>query len=385
MRLVYWYLLVLAGLSFLTGGLFVAGADYRYEAIGSNLLEDPGFSTHSKSWQINKKQFMAFSADDNALTMSIPPGKDTVGISAIQTVKLPAHGLFRLSAELNAKNITVLPDTWHGGRLLLISLSSEGKPLYKNPHVAAKVFETAGWATESNVFSINENIKQVKAGFQLVGLSGELSARNLELVRVEERAFFSWSKRILLFCWGISMLGGIVRLGFNNGKRGINLFSLLILVLIIFGVTVPHAALEKLEIGIITQVSPIIFQADKSAVSLHQKAGDKRKQESLIPTPLKTIFSVNSAQKIGHFFLFFCLFISFYRNGSATFTRGQVVLICALFAFMTEMLQFFFEGRQASSVDFAIDAAGILLAAVLSKTTQSKFYLHAFIQRLKIW
>ncbi|MBT6616332.1 MAG: VanZ family protein, partial [Deltaproteobacteria bacterium] len=79
------------------------------------------------------------------------------------------------------------------------------------------------------------------------------------------------------------------------------------------------------------------------------------------------------------------LFISFYRNGSATFTRGQVVLICVLFAFMTEMLQFFFDGRQASSVDFAIDAAGILFAAVLSKTTQSKFYLHAFIQRLKIW
>jgi hypothetical protein len=39
-------------------------------------------------------------------------------------------------------------------------------------------------------------------------------------------------------------------------------------------------------------------------------------------------------------------------------------LICALFAFMTEMLQFFFDGRQASSVDFAIDAAGILVAAV---------------------
>jgi len=63
------------------------------------------------------------------------PGKDTIVISAIQTVKLPAHGLFRLSAELNAKNITVLPETWHGGRLLLISLSAEGKPLYKNPHV----------------------------------------------------------------------------------------------------------------------------------------------------------------------------------------------------------------------------------------------------------
>ena len=84
MRLVYWYLLVLAGLSFLTGGLFVAGADYRYEAIGSNLLKDPDFSVDSRSWQLHKKQFIAFSAEDNSLTMSIPPGKDTVNISVLQ-------------------------------------------------------------------------------------------------------------------------------------------------------------------------------------------------------------------------------------------------------------------------------------------------------------
>jgi hypothetical protein len=71
-------------LEFRSSDLVWGGAGYRYEAIGSNLLEDHGFSTHPKHWQLNRKQFMAFSVGDNSLTMSIPPGKDTVNISVLQ-------------------------------------------------------------------------------------------------------------------------------------------------------------------------------------------------------------------------------------------------------------------------------------------------------------
>jgi len=383
-RFLFWYLLLLVCLSCLTIGLFVAGAESRYQVIGPNLTKNKDFSPDSKYWQIKNRALTDFSALDNSLVLSIPPGKKTVSISALQIVKLPAKRRYRISAELNVENITVLPDTWHGGRLLMISLTKDGKAIWSRPHLAAKVFDTDGWVKESRVFSIGKSINWVRVGIQLTGLAGKLAARNIELVPVEERTLFTWAKRILLVCWGCLMFVGIVKLVLFDGKRRVCYFPLLVLIVIISGVTASQSVLEKIESDLKTQFIPVVGKASEPAAGVSSKTEHFWNQDYLNLTEFKKYISLSMAKKTGHFFLFFCLFVSLLRAGLPGFTKVRIVLVCLLFAFMTEMLQFFVDGRQANPIDFGIDAAGIMTAVILT-TIGSLFGSPGFIRRFKFW
>ena len=395
------FLILLSGL---TLALFILGAEYQYESDGSNLLTETDQILSSKQWKIHHKQFARSNQQDGSVTLSITPSKKTQNISVWQKVNLNSSKRLKIKGEIKADQIIVEPITWHGGRVILVSLSAEGKPFYHYPHVATKVFDTNGWEKFSAVFRIKEDINTVRAGFQIVALSGSMMVRGIELIPVKASLPFKVITYFLMCGWGVLVFFGLLHLYKRFSEINIHkqflqkrghvtevhvppfkdtamrkyetVFPIIVILMILIGVLTPKPIYDKLFEEIKQPfISGVTQNQDKKENLSIRQTGDQKAQKSgLIFVFSRSVIKISkdyiqdgTIKKTGHLVFFALLILSLNYVNRNGYPILQLVYICTFVAYITEMLQFLSEGRQASFFDFSIDMLGVGVGLVLIK------------------
>lgn len=316
----------------------------RYELHGSELLSDPSFTEGFEKWKLSDGGVARLTKDGTIILQATTLNK---GVAVRQYLPDPTlyHGV-RLEGELRTKNIKMGEENWHSGRLLLVSFD-ENQRMMSVPHVVVNLVGTHDWKAYQRVFTIPRNAVEVGVSLQIIGTTGELAARNLSVHQVQQRSHYPIYRAIGIVVW-IFMLGWLSLTLLSQLRLNLPHFFLLLIALsVVLGVLMPSTLKLNMERYISTFFAYFNW---------------------LIPNINR--FMENDPAKIsdlGHFLLFTLLAMTTCW-AYPTKTRFCVLLSLMCLAAISEVLQFFVEGRLPLIQDLLIDVAGLLMGMVLFRS-----------------
>jgi VanZ family protein len=319
----------------------------RYEPYGPELLSDPGFTDGFEKWQISGRGVAELTGNGTVMLRAATPDK---GVAVRQYLPDPMrHRLVRLRGELRAQNIQLGEQSWHSGRLVLVSFDTNQR-MIAGPHVVVNLQGTQGWKTYQAVFRIPQNAVEVRVSLQIIGATGELAARNFSLHEVQQRSHYNLFRSVGLVLW-VFMMGWLSLTWVSQLRLDLPHFVLALAFLsIVIGVLMPGA----LKLDMEGEVSTIFayFNWLNSDVS--------RLMEN-DPTKISDI---------GHFLLFTLLAMA---TSWAYPTQKRCYLLVSLIclAAISEVLQFFVEGRLPLVTDMLVDVAGLLVGIGLFESLRT--------------
>jgi VanZ family protein len=309
----------------------------RYEPSGPELLTDPGFSRDFTYWERSGRGTAQVTAE-GVLRLQV----DTAGAGVAVRQYLPDPGryrLLRLSGTLKAQNIHPGSQFWQKGQLALVSLDGNQRML-PVPHLVVDLAGTQSWRTYQTVFRIPDRAAAVRVVVQLIGATGTLAAKNLSLYEVREKGGFAPYRKLGIGLWVIGLLWW-----------GLPWFSQLRL-------NWPQLAVCLTGFGItVGTLLPLNLKMQLELATSRTLAGLVPWWKPVIDQTLKAemVFS-----KLGHI-LFFALLAVSVRWAYPGTKRLAVVLQLLILAAVSEVLQFFVEGRVPAVADVGLDGAGALL------------------------
>ena len=309
----------------------------RYEPSGSELLTDPGFSRDFADWERSGRGTAEVTAE-GVLLLRV----DTAGAGVAVRQYLPDPGryrLLRLAGALQAQNIHPGPQFWQKGQLALVSLDGNRRML-PVPHLVANLAGTQPWQTYQTVFRIPARAEAVRVVVQLIGATGTLAAKNLSLYEVREKGGFARYHKLGIGLWVIGLLWW-----------SLPWFSQLRL-------NWPHLAACLTGLGIaVGALLPLNLKVQLELATSRTLAGLMPWWQPVIDQTLKAemVFS-----KLGHI-LFFALLAVSVRWVYPYEKRLAVLLHLLILAAVSEVLQFFVEGRVPAVADVGLDGTGALL------------------------
>lgn len=314
----------------------------RYEPVGKELLVDPNFGEGFSRW-LQSGRGVAEIIDGEVVLRATAPAAD---VAVRQTIKNPSRfRQLRLSAELEATDIRPGPRFWQRGYLALVSFDDD-KRMLQVPHVAAHLEGTKAWRTYSAVFRVPEAADELRVSVQIIGATGTLAFRNLSLQEVAERPSYGVLRGSWLVVWIVAVTW------------------LLLPYLPFLRFDVPHALAYLILAGIFAgTLMPVSFKIFVESwlgnvfLKLMQLLGVEA--QSVIGPSMENL-SVHEPMldKLGHL-LFFGLLGLVARWAYPRLSRSSVVLVLLTLACVSEILQFFVDGRSARISDLMIDAAGV--------------------------
>lgn len=326
----------------------------RYELKGPELLSDPSFTEGFEKWKVSGRGVAQLTDDGTVILQAAAPDK---GVAVRQYLPDPTrHRLVRLKGELRTKNIQAGEQPWHSGRLVLVSFDANQR-MMSVPHVVVNLEGTQEWRTYQAVFHIPKNAVEVRVSLQIIGATGELAARNLSVHAVQQHNHYNVYRGIGLVLW-VLVLGWLsvtllsqLRLDVPHVVLGFALLS------IVVGVLMPSALKLEME----GKVSTIFASFDWLNPNINRIMEND-------PTEISDL---------AHFLLFMLLAMA---TTWAYPTQNRFYLLSNLMclAAISEVLQFFVEGRLPLIKDLIIDIAGVLIGIGLfgSLRTIKKQFLH---------
>jgi VanZ family protein len=330
-----WLAVVL--LTVVTMGFFL-GYD-RYESVGPELLANPGFSEGFVHWE-RSGLGQATITSPGEITLRADENQRGAGVAVRQSLPEPQrYRLLRLSAELKAQAIQPGERFWHKGRLVLVSFDAQRRML-RVPHVVADLVGTRPWQSYQAIFHIPTTAQQVQIGVQLIGATGSLAVKQLSLREVRERALFPFYRYFGIALWTVALIG----LAFSyRGQLRLDPPYLLI-----------YASLLGILVGTLMPVELKLALENRIDVALT----DVIPRLGFIPEDDRPS-DPNLISKLGHLLSFgllaFALRWAYPRQRLVT-----LLVLLLMLALISEVLQFFVEGRLPQITDFCIDGAGLL-------------------------
>lgn len=334
----FWFgrLILLAVLAIITVGFFTFFE--RYEPIGRELLLDPGFGEGLTYWTQSGRGVVRL-VDGAVVLQADAPSADV----AIRQTLFNAHRyrLLRLAGELRATNIRSGERFFHKGRLALVMLD-ENRRMLPGPHVAVDLVGTRPWTEYQKVFKVPGAAQEVQVRVSLIGATGELAIRRLSLTEVRERDAYLLLRNVGMVAWTAVLIG--LALPFLPRLRW-DLPHLLIC-LLVAGIFIGTLMPVDFKIGMENEVDAALkhLLAEEEGV---WQAGSEALASGFV-------------DKLGHV-LFFALLAFAVRWGYPHRPRLHLFLGLLILASISEVLQFFVEGRLPRVTDFLLDGAGLLI------------------------
>ncbi len=308
----------------------------RYQVVGPQLLGNPDFNQGLEGWEQAGRGRVEVQAGGVILEVREPGS----GVALRQTLSEPGRfRLLRLSGELEARAIHPGPRFWQQGRLVLVSLNDKQRML-PVPHLVADLAGNRAWATYRQVFSVPRRATELQVRLQLIGATGRLAVRWVGLHEVEERPGYRWYRSLGLALWSVALVWLVWpyrnRLRFDRAH--------LLLYLAVLGVFVGTLMPVELKQPMEKQMIAVL--------------------NSLLPV-LEHRLTSDSINKSGHFLFFAMLAFGAVRVGVGQRPWG-IGMGLVLLAALSEVLQFFVEGRRPRLTDLLVDALGIALGMALA-------------------
>lgn len=334
-------LVVLGWLLAGTVGFFTAYE--RYEPIGPELLVDPTFGQGLVHWTVSGRG-AAHVADDVVILQAARPSAD---VAVRQTIAEPGrYRLLRLEGMLEARSIRPGAQFFHKGRLALVSFDAHQRML-PVPHVVVDLTGTQSWRNYQGVFRVPEAARELRVSVQLIGATGELAVKRLSLRELREREVYTALRWIWLTGWMIALVW--LGLPLRSRLRWSRAHALAYAVG--FGVFVAVLLPADLKVALEIGIGEILIRRFAGEAGAPWLVG-------------------GSIDKLGHV-LFFALLALVARRAWAREPRAGLVLGLLLLALVSEVLQFFVDGRLPRLTDFLIDGAGLALGLGLYELLQS--------------
>ena len=340
--------LAVISLLLMTVGLFEFAP--RYEAIGPEMLRNGGFKDGFDGWTTHGAKGTVAAASGMAVLESGDASK-SVGIRQIHPAP-PGLETLLLSVEASTEGVLQGAKSWYGARIYVVGRNAEGKSLWQTHRLATHLFGDNSWRYYSTAFPVTEDVKEIVVGAQLIRTTGAMRLRGLSLLPARERTGFRAATYVLLAAWAVTLAwigGSLVRDIGSTVMRGLIVFVTLG---ISAGVLISGQAKQKL-----------LATAWGEYERFRQALAIKLPKLSGIEWGGPEYLHVNTSQ-IGHLSLFFTLAV-LVQFAWRTGRRAFQLLTLLLFAAVTESLQYFVSGREATVEDWSFDAGGILAAFAL--------------------
>nr|WP_269144521.1 VanZ family protein [Methylicorpusculum oleiharenae] len=189
---------------------------------------------------------------------------------------------------------------------------------------------------------------------QLIKSTGSLWIKSISLRPVTLKTAFRDYRLALLLIWVVILLWVSVpffKSGFSSLKQG---FVLILATGVILGVLMPESMKESMGAAIL--------------------ASDTVASASYVPSQFNNTQSFNlnphlpdlDLHKAGHFVLFTLLSIAVVGGRPYKKSTACLLAYLVLFAFISEVLQLFMDGRTAQLGDILIDSGGIITGYLVS-------------------
>jgi hypothetical protein len=318
----------------------------RYQPVGPELLVDPAFSAGLLHWEQSGRG-AAQVAVDGVLRLQVD--ERGAGVAVRQSVAEPGrYTLLRLSGKLKSEEIRPGSRFWQRGRLVLVSFDSNQRML-PVPHLVADLAGTQPWETYQAVFRVPAEVRMLKVSVQLIGATGVLVAKNLSLRAVVERSTYPLCRQLGLLIWLLGLIWIALPWLFRLRYDGPHLLMMLAIIGIFAGTLMP----APLKFAIETEIGTVFSELTEAAVD--------HSGESWAGSP--------ATSAVGHVLFFLLLAVAARWAAPQQPRRGLLLGLLGL-ALVSEVLQFFVEGRQPRLHDFYLDSLSVLAGLVAFELVQ---------------
>lgn len=341
-----WFKALILLLLCLATFLFFKSYD-RYEAIGPELLANSRFEHGLAEWQYSRDIApVVENGTDLAVLRSTTP---STLVHLSQRVTEPRRfELLQLSADLKTLKVRRGDKHWKSARIVLLAYDHAGKAMYYLPHTMVEKDGDSDWGHYQKVFRMDESTQEIRISAQLMQATGAMWVKNLSLRPVEEKKEFLWYRTILLILW--VAVAAWIFISFVRARQATSGFSLMVVIAlgIIVGVLLTGHAKKYIDHSLPAILIPT----------------EQHSSQSVSPTDSTLRISTSNESginiyKVGHFGMFFLLALVAYRGKKQDTSVSSLLGYLLLFAFATETVQLFAEGRETRFSDFLIDSAGI--------------------------
>lgn len=329
----------------------------RYEAVGENLLQNPQFQNNFKGWLARLQD--PVSASDGVLRLSNAVDNNNHSVAVAQTIILPPrqHLLF-MSCEARGFNVAPGSKPWERARVIIVPLTTEGKPRYDVPHTLTSLEGTTPWTKAEQIFRIPEENAKVSIIVQLLNASGTLEVRSLSVRSAfENRSYLKW-QHILMFVWfvmGSWAVWPLFRAAHRAaGRTEVLIAGCIILAAVLIPASIKYAITPSWLLP--EGETPAPFRADLLPLTAPFRF-------ELLPAHL-------DIYKFAHFLLFADIgYLLIARRAYRIIPIWMQSGMVTLFALTTESMQVLASGRGGSLGDVVIDmlgaGCGMFLAAAV--------------------
>lgn len=319
----------------------------RYETIGPELLANSRFEHGLAEWQYSRDNAPTVeNGTDMAVLRSTTP---STLVHLSQRVTEPTRfELLELSADLKTLKVRRGDKHWKSARIVLLAYDHAGKAIYYLPHTVVELDGDSDWEHYQRVFRIDEGTHEIRISAQLMQATGAMWVKNLSLRPVAEIKEFLRYRAILLTLWiAVAAWIFISLVRARNVTSGISLMAVIALGILV-GVLLTGHAKKSIDRSLPAVLMPTEQASSQSAPPTGSALRISTSNESGV-----------NIYKVGHFGMFFLLALVAFRDKKKDAALSPLLGYLLLFAFATETVQLFSEGREMRFKDFLIDSAGI--------------------------
>jgi VanZ family protein len=253
--------------------------------------------------------------------------------------------LLMIMAELRYANIRPGKLPWQAGRLMLLSYAGDDRMLGYT--VVERFVGTRSWRTYTGTFSPKAGTKRLRFVVELLNAAGVVEVRRLSLREVSEQSHYAYYRQAGLLAWALGIayvIGPYIR---RTGMRSSHLLVYAAAIAILAGTLIPDGL-----------KGPLQYQISERLAQVTQLLGLCSDSASQSPS-CHNLMDADVIADLGHYFFFALLA---FGAGVAYPSKNTLYLLFFLLmtASVTEILQFFAEGRLPQLRDLMIDGAGLL-------------------------
>lgn len=318
----------------------------QYEDVGPQILHNSQFSNELEGWNVHTAEGGMIRVNNGIVSLENHEPRGTVEI--VQELRGLPHGeRFHFSTDSRCRNVVQGERGWNKARLLFVQRDNE-KSYYGVPHVLVANTGTHEWNRESKIFQIDDKTSVVRVSIQLSQSCGEFSVKNPSVLQVRQNWLYGLFKWLAISLWLVFLWGLIRSYWRSSGTGAVKVLLGIIVVLIVFGVSIPGRLKNELRDDMMSGVGEHSVSSGPAAADTH---------------PASRLLNVDIT-KWGHFFLF-ASFAILLILGNEKKSVGLAVQYILLVAAATELLQFYIEGRSPLFLDFFIDMSGGLVGILI--------------------
>ncbi|MHB8473027.1 MAG: VanZ family protein [Gammaproteobacteria bacterium] len=324
----------------------------RYNVVGIELLANADFHQGLSHWAAAATG-PSISEKGGMVALSAASPSESVSLS--QTISNSRRfKLLRLSCTIKTQNVVGGDEYWKAARIALVQRNARDEDMYFIPHILTSQWGSTDWQTFEKTFAVHPDTTKIATLVQLVQSTGVLQIKSCSLRPIALKASFQQYRVAILLVW----LGVILWVTFPIVRSGLYTRNHTVIMILAAGIIVGVLLPENIKEYIGSQSSYSIATGFLPILPTHFNDTDSFRLSPLLPT-----FSI---YKAGHFAMFMLLAIAVFGGGYYKSRRLPLFSYLVLFAFTTEVLQLFMEGRTAALGDFIVDSLGIMLGLTIS-------------------